>query len=51
MKSIEIEFQGLSGIGSCWSVPYGLCRWDFARLQVVQELQYSCTMVLMLGQK
>jgi len=24
MKSIEIEFQGRSGIGSCWRLPYGL---------------------------
>ena len=24
MKSIEIEFYGHSGIGSCWRDPYGL---------------------------
>ena len=24
MKSIEIEFHGHSGIGSCWRDPYGL---------------------------
>ena len=23
MKSIKIEFQGFSGIGSCFNVPYG----------------------------
>jgi len=24
MKSIEIEFHGRSGMGSCWRNPYGL---------------------------
>ena len=43
MKSMEIEFQGLSGIGSCWRLPYGLCRGCFgpsasrARLTIVLD--------------
>src|ERR1700720_3065786 len=30
MKSIKMEFHGFSGMGSCLSVPYGLCRGAFA---------------------
>ena len=43
MKSIDIEFHGRSGIGSCFNKPYGLCRWGFALMQVVQDLTYFLT--------
>ena len=39
MKSIEIEFQGFSGIGSCRRLPYGLCQGALDRAQVGQDLQ------------
>ena len=39
MKSMEIEFQGLSGIGSCQRLPYGLCRGALDLVQAVQDLQ------------
>ena len=41
MKSIEIEFQGCSGTGSCLRNPYGLWCWDLECIQVVQDLQMS----------
>src|ERR1700731_2343711 len=34
MKSIEMEFHGFLGMGSCLSVPYGLCRGAFALPQI-----------------
>ena len=39
IRSIEIEFHGSSGIGSCLSVPYGRCLGTLERAQVVQDLQ------------
>ena len=36
IKSMEIEFQGFSGIGSCWSLPYGRCRDALDLAQAVQ---------------
>jgi hypothetical protein len=38
MKSMEMEFQDFSGIGSCLSNPYGLCLGTLAQVQVVQDL-------------
>src|SRR5467141_1339693 len=38
MKSIEIECQGRSGIGSCLSRPYGRCRGALTQEQVTQDL-------------
>ena len=46
MKSIEMEFHGFSGIGSCLSKPKGLCLGTFMHAQVVQEETYSLTNVL-----
>ena len=43
MKSIDIEFHGRSGIGSCFNKPKDLCRWGFALMQVVQDLMYFLT--------
>ena len=37
MKSMEMEFHGFSGMGSCFSNPYGLCLGTFARAQDVQD--------------
>ena len=39
MKSMEIEFQGLSGIGSCRRLSYGLCCSALDLAQAVQNLQ------------
>jgi hypothetical protein len=39
MKSMEIEFQGFSGIGSCRSLPYGQCQDALDLAQAVQDLQ------------
>ena len=39
MRSMDIDSQGRSGIGSCLRYPKGLCRGTLIRLQVVQELQ------------
>ena len=39
IKSMEIEFQGLSGIGSCQRLPYGLCRGALDLAQAMQDLQ------------
>ena len=39
MKSMEIEFQGLSGIGSCRRLLYGRCRDALDLAQAVQDLQ------------
>ena len=38
MKSMDIEFQGLSGIGSCLRSPKGWCLCDFECIQVVHDL-------------
>ena len=45
MKSIEIEFQGCSGTGSCLRNPYDLWHWDLEHIQVMQDLQKSLTTV------
>src|SRR4029077_3471787 len=37
MKSMEMQFHGCSGTGSCLSRPNGLCHGTLARAQVVQE--------------
>jgi hypothetical protein len=37
IKSIEINFQGQSGIGSCQRRPYGLCCFAFDLAQIVQD--------------
>ena len=37
MKSIDMEFHGFLGMGSCFSKPKGLCLGTFARAQVVQD--------------
>ena len=50
MKSIEMEFHGFSGIGSCLSRSKGLCLGTFTCAQVVQEETYSLTNVLTPGQ-
>jgi len=43
MKSMEIEFQGFSGIRNCQRLPYGWC-WDALELaQAIQDLQLSLT--------
>jgi len=42
MKSIEIEFHGRSGIGSCWRDPYGLCYCGLVLIHVTQDLQNFC---------
>ena len=39
MKSIEIEFHGFSGMGSCRRFPYGRCRGALDLAQFVQDLQ------------
>jgi len=38
MKSIEIEFHGCSGIGSCWKDPYGLWHCGLDLIQITQDL-------------
>jgi hypothetical protein len=38
MKSVDMEFQGLSGMGSCFSNLNGLCLGTLAQAQVVQDL-------------
>ena len=43
MKSMDIEFQGCSGIGSCLSKPYGQWGCDLENIQVIQDLQKSVT--------
>ena len=50
MKSIEMEFHGFSGIGSCLSKPKGLNLGTFMHAQVVQEETYSLMNVLTPGQ-
>ena len=50
MKSMEIEFYGFNGIGSCFRSPYGLCLGTFAHAQVVHEETYSLMNVRTPGQ-
>ena len=50
MKSIEMEFHGFKGIGSCFRSPYGLCLGTFAHAQVVHEEMYSLMKVHTPGQ-
>src|SRR5260370_29987914 len=44
MKSMEMEFHGFSGIGSCLSLPYGLWRGALVHAQFIHELMYVFTM-------
>ena len=44
MKSIDSEFQGFAGIGSCFSRPYGLWQAALEWAQVEQE--YLLTIAL-----
>ena len=39
MKSMEIEFHGFLGIGSCLRSPYGLWRMGLAQEHIVHDLQ------------
>ena len=41
MKSMEMEFHGFEGIGSCFRSLYGLCLGTFVCAQVVHEETYS----------
>ena len=50
MKSMEMEFHGFDGIGSCFRSPYGLCLGTFAYAQVVHEETYSLMNVCTPGQ-
>src|SRR6202050_2700921 len=50
MKSMEIEFYGFSGIGSCWRLPYGQCCGALDLAQVVQDLQWSLMYIQTPGQ-
>ena len=50
MKSMEMEFHGFEGIGSCFRSPYGLCLRTFAHTQVVYEETYSLMKVCTPGQ-
>ena len=50
MKSIEIEFYGRFGIGSCWRDPYGLWCCGLDLIQVMQDLQNFCMSSRMFGQ-
>ena len=50
MKSMEMEFHGFNGMGSCFRSPYGLCLGTFARTQVVHEETYSLMKVRTPGQ-
>ena len=50
MKSMEMEFHGFEGMGSCFRSPYGLCLGTFARAQVVHEETYSLMKVCTPGQ-
>src|SRR5437899_12513632 len=43
MKSIDLEFHGFSGTGSCWSRPEGLCRGGVAWGSAVHGWRASCT--------
>ena len=38
MKSMEMEFQGCLGTGSCLRSPYGQCLCGFEHMQVVHDL-------------
>ena len=49
MKSIEIEFHGRSGIGSCWRDLYGLWCCGLDLIQVMQDLQNFCTSLRIFG--
>ena len=50
MKSMEMEFYGFDGIGSCFRSLYGLCLGTFAHAQVVHEETYSLMNVHTFGQ-
>ena len=43
MKSMEMEFQGHSGTGSCLRSLYGQCLCGFEHIQVVHDLTYDLT--------
>ena len=50
MTSMEVEFYGFEGIGSCFRSPYGLCLGTFVCTQVVHEEMYSLMKVCTPGQ-
>src|SRR6266850_1662971 len=50
MKSMEMEFHGFSGIGSCLSLPYGLWHGALVCAQFIHELMYVFTMCPKPGQ-
>ena len=50
MKSMEMEFHGFNGMGSCFRSPYGLCLGTFVCTQVVHEETYSLMNVCTPGQ-
>ena len=41
LESMEMEFHGFKGVGSCFRSLYGLCLETFACTQVVHEKMYS----------
>src|SRR6266436_9154283 len=45
IKSMDMEFQGRSGMGSCFNKPKGLCRGTLAQAHDVQEDMYFLTKV------
>src|ERR1700710_875305 len=51
MKSMAIDFHGLSGASLGCNRPYGACRTTFVRWQVSQFLTYCLIVSLMPGQK
>ena len=50
MKSMEMEFHGFKGMGSCFRSLYSLCLRTFAHAQVVHEETYSLMKVHTPGQ-
>ena len=50
IKSMEMEFHGFEGMGSCFRSPYSLCLETFACAQVVHKEMYSLMKVCTLGQ-
>ena len=50
MKSMEMEFHGFKGMGSCFRSLYSLCLGTFVHTQVVHEEMYSLMKVCTPGQ-
>ena len=50
MKSMEMEFYGFEGMGSCFRSSYGLYLGTFVHVQVVHEETYSLIKVHTPGQ-